>query len=107
MSIAEQLLKECDDAWLSLRLEEDGIWWKGLRPSPDLLARLRRHRVELHVHLAGLPWLHIARQILDGEFDGASASCHASLIIGLRSVSHPLCKRALSTLQGSLGKTTN
>jgi hypothetical protein len=42
-----------------------------------------------------LPWLHVARQILAGEFDGADGSTSESLQIGLRSINHPLCLRAL------------
>lgn len=43
-------------------------------------------------------WLHIARQILAGEFYGCDRSTHESLTIGLRSIRHPDCQRALERL---------
>jgi hypothetical protein len=47
-----------------------------------------------------LPWLHVARQVLAGEFDGGDRSTRESIKIGLCSVPHPLCRRALAWLQG-------
>jgi len=46
-----------------------------------------------------LPWLHIARQILAGEFDGADNSTVESLTIGVRGIRHPLCQQALARLK--------
>lgn len=46
-----------------------------------------------------VPWLHVARQIMAGEFGGADGSTVESLTIGLRSIAHPLCKQALAQLQ--------
>lgn len=43
-------------------------------------------------------WLHIARQVLAGEFDGDRTAVE-SLTIGLRSIRHPLCQQALARLQ--------
>jgi|GEM_PF-1386284 hypothetical protein len=45
------------------------------------------------------PWLHVAKQILAGEFVGADSSTVASLTIGLRSITHPLCQQALCWLK--------
>ena len=45
------------------------------------------------------PWLHIARQVLAGEFNGADNSTVQSLMIGLRSIQHPLCQRAVAQLK--------
>ena len=44
------------------------------------------------------PWLHIARQVLAGEFVGADRSTVESLSIGLRGVPHGLCRQALARL---------
>ena len=45
-----------------------------------------------------LPWLHVARQVLVGEFDGCDRSTAQSLTIGLRHIEHPLCREALESL---------
>lgn len=45
-------------------------------------------------------WVHIAKQILAGEFQGADSSTRKSLSIGLRSIKHPDCQRALERLGG-------
>lgn len=46
------------------------------------------------------PWLHVARQEIEGEFDPVlDNSVRGSLEIGLRSVPHPLCQRALARLK--------
>jgi hypothetical protein len=44
------------------------------------------------------PWVHIARQVIDGEFDGADSCTVACLTIGLRHIRHPLCRRAFARL---------
>lgn len=46
-----------------------------------------------------LPWLHVARQILAGEFDGCDRSTAESLRIGLHRIPHPRCREALARLQ--------
>jgi len=75
---------------------------------PDFATLLRKHKRELldwlEARNAGLdsdelPWLHIAKQILAGEFEGLlDRSVRKSLEIGLRSISHPLSQRALQQL---------
>jgi hypothetical protein len=45
------------------------------------------------------PWLHVARQVLAGEFDGVDGSTAESVSIGLRSIAHPLCRSALERIQ--------
>jgi hypothetical protein len=68
---------------------------------------LRAHKAEildlLEAKADGLapdcaPWLHISRQIIHGEFDGADSSTRASLTIGLRGIAHPICRDALKRL---------
>jgi len=78
------------------------------RCPPDFAAELRQHKGELLDFLEGqaaglatdcAPWLHVARQILAGEFDGLlDNSVRGSLEIGLRSIIHPVCQRALERL---------
>ena len=48
-------------------------------------------------------WLPVARQILAGEFEGCDRSTVQSLVIGLRSIQHPDCQRALERLNKTLG----
>lgn len=44
------------------------------------------------------PWLHIARQVLAGEFDDADHCLVESLTIGLRATRYPDCQQALARL---------
>jgi hypothetical protein len=105
---AELLLRKA--ASLGIRLEQEGLM---LAISPadecpeELLDKLRAHKQEvldlLESRAAGLhpscaPWLHISRQIVEGEFDGADGSTRQSLRIGVRNIAHPACRRALERL---------
>jgi hypothetical protein len=78
------------------------------RVPPDFADVLRQHKRELmdwlearayHLPPDCAPWLHVARQVLAGEFEGADRSTVESLTIGLRAVRHPLCEKALSRLK--------
>lgn len=92
---------------LGLRLEPRGDKLAVIpaeRLTPDFAAELRQHKREIldwletrTVQLTPdqVPWLHVSRQILAGEFDGADKSTRESLRIGLRSIAHPLCQQAL------------
>jgi hypothetical protein len=44
------------------------------------------------------PWLHVAQQVLADEFNGCGPSTRESLTIGLRRITHPLCRQALERL---------
>jgi hypothetical protein len=77
------------------------------RCPPEFADMLRRHKRELldlldarasNLPADCAPWLHIARQVLESEFDGADRSMTESLTIGLRSVNHPDCRRAVERL---------
>jgi len=79
---------------------------KGKCP-PDFAEVLRQHKRNIMDFLEAqsadlrpdeIPWLNVARQIMDGEFDGANRSTVESLTIGLRSIAHPLCRRAVERL---------
>jgi hypothetical protein len=98
-------------AGLGLRLEPRGDKLAVIpaqRCPPDFADVLRQHKGELldflEAQAAGLapdcaPWLHVAKQVLAGEFDGLmDNSVRGSLEIGLRSIAHPLCVRALAQL---------
>jgi hypothetical protein len=78
------------------------------RCPPEFADTLRQHKREilslLEGQAAGLapdcaPWLHVAKQVLAGEFVGCDGSTRESLTIGLRSIRHPLCERALMRLK--------
>jgi len=75
---------------------------------PELLDRIREYKPEImslleardyHLPPDCAPWLHVAKQILTGEFDGCDRSTRESLNIGLRSIAHPLCQRAVEKLR--------
>ena len=95
---------------LGLHLEPAGdklaVFPKGKCP-PDFADVLRAHKPELLCWLEGrsaslredeIPWLHVARQVLDGEFEHADQTTIESLTIGLRSIQHLECQRALERL---------
>lgn len=95
------------------RLEPAGDRLRMLLPadcSPALKDVIRQHKRELlnwlEARSAGLapdcaPWLHVARQVLAGEFDGCNNSTRNSLTIGLRSIPHPVCQRAMKALRAN------
>jgi hypothetical protein len=108
MSDAASILGRCCRLGLKLWAEGDriGIAPRGRIP-PDLREQIRAAKPELLPVLregVGLPsdcvpWLHVALQILAGEFDGCDSSTCESLTIGLRSIAHPLCREALERLR--------
>jgi hypothetical protein len=106
-------------AALGLRLEPAGdrlAVTPGRLCPPDFAAELRQHKAELLALLQTkahdlpddcAPWLHVAKQVLAGEFDGADKSTVESLTIGLRLIQHPLCRKALARLPQNKEKRTN
>jgi hypothetical protein len=79
--------------------------------SPELFAEIQLQKPQLldllDARAAGVsndcrPWLHIARQVKAGEFDGGDRSLLMSLLIGLRSVAHPLCQSAKGHIESLL-----
>ena len=97
-------------ASLGLRLETAGdrlAVIPGRLCPPDFAADLRLHKAELLALLQAkadnladdcAPWLHVAKQVLAAEFDGADQAMIESLTIGLRGIQHPICKQALNRL---------
>jgi hypothetical protein len=49
-----------------------------------------------------VPWLHVAKQVHAGEFDDCDRSTCESLILGLRSIPHPICRQALAKIRECL-----
>ena len=94
-----------------LRLEPRGnklVVIPGDRVPPDFADTLRQHKGELLDLLEAqssrltpdcAAWLHVAKQVLAGEFDGADGSTVASLRIGLQNIPHPLCRCAAGRLR--------
>jgi hypothetical protein len=77
------------------------------RCPPEFADLLRKHKAELLALLEAKaqslpsdcgPWLHVAKQVLAGEFNRADTCTVESLTIGLRSILHPLCQKALARL---------
>lgn len=107
----EALCQEAARRRLRLRRDGDALVISPKdRLTPDFVDQLRQHKVELLAWLearaAGLtpdcaPWLHVAKQVLAGEWDGADRTTFESLEIGLRSIQHPLCRRALDKLRAA------
>ena len=106
---ATKLFQEAKRLGLRLETRDDKlVVIPANRCPPNFADVLRQHKGELLVWLkteaSGLapdeiPWLHVAWQILAGEFDGLmDNSVRDSLGIGLRSIAHPLCVRALARL---------
>jgi hypothetical protein len=104
-TMAQILIDECPVWGVKLnRRGEDRLTVTGAKCPPELAELLREHKREildlLEAQAAGLlpdqaPWLHVAKQVLAGEFDMADSSTRESVTIGLRSIKHPVCQEAL------------
>jgi len=99
---ATKLINQCKQ--LGIRLEPSGsaLQVKGAqKASPELIEELRRHKLEIIATLESKrkgSWLHVAWQVLCGEFTGCDSSTRKNLTIGLRSINHPRCREALKVL---------
>jgi len=109
MSDVRAILTRAQRLGLHLQVEGERI---AIAPArlcpPELLATIRQHKPEVmslleariyHLPPDCAPWLHVAQQILAGEFDGAYNSTAQSLTIGLGGIRHPLCQQALIRLK--------
>lgn len=101
---AEDVYRQSFNLGLTLEPNGDRLLVYGENCPPEFADVLRQHKGELLAFLEArdanltpdcAPWLHIARQVLSGEWDGCDGSTADSLIIGLEGVPHPLCHRAL------------
>jgi len=103
------ILSRCRRLGLKVWAEGDRI---GIAPAqsipPGLLDEIRAAKPDLlplvrdgEAHQLTpdcIPWLHVAKQVLAGEFDGVGGSLAESLRIGLRSINHLACRAALRRL---------
>jgi hypothetical protein len=78
---------------------------------PELVARLRQHKHTILAYLDdmglpshALPWVHVARQVNAGEFDGGTRSELESVLIGIRGSHHPAAVQAVERLHRLLGR---
>lgn len=80
--------------------------------TPELASQLRAAKPQvlaiLEAEAAGLhpscgPWLHTAKQIMLGEFDGGDRSTLKSLWYGVRGIGQPACQAARLRLETLLG----
>jgi hypothetical protein len=114
MKTAREILAHCRAAGLTFRSVGERI---EVRPSrlttPELLAAIRTHKSALLLLLEAeaaqlpsdcAPWLHTARQIVAGEFDGGCRATLESLLIGVRNIVHPACQDARKRLETRLGR---
>jgi len=107
-TMAEILIDEAP-VW-GIRLERNGtklVISPASKCPPEFKELLREHKAEildlLEARDDGLspdcrPWLHVARQVINGEFGGADSSLREALVIGLRGIAHPICRDALKLL---------
>ena len=107
--IGEILLREATRWGLRLTRRGDTIFIVPAKLCPpEFVALVRQHKGAvlelLRAKADGLaaderPWLHVAKQVLAGEFDTADDSLRQSILIGLRSIPHPTCRAASDKLQ--------
>jgi hypothetical protein len=114
--VMAQILVEEAEVWgikLERRCPDQLIISPASKCPVEFKSMLREHKREildlLEAQADGLapdcaPWLHTAKQVLDGEFDGADSSTRESLIIGLRSIDHPVCRDALARVRALADK---
>jgi len=114
MTHPREILARCRAAGLTLRPVAGKIEVRpARRASPELLAAIRHHKpailIMLEAEAAQLapdcaPWLHTARQIVAGEFDGGDRATLESVLIGVRNIAHPGCQQARARLETILGR---
>ena len=114
MTTAVEILRAVNQVGGRLELVGDKL--RVLLPAdcaPELKRIIRHHKRQLLDLLETqavtlrpdeVPWIHVARQVLAGEFDGADPSTFESLTIGLRVIPHPLCREALARLPNNRKK---
>lgn len=114
MSDPADILNRARAAGVHLRREGDRIAIRPARLCPaELVEAIRQHKAALLDHLENAvthlpadcaPWLHVARQVLGGEFDGGDRSTLESVLIGVRGIAHPNCRDAKARLERMLGR---
>jgi hypothetical protein len=97
----DEILCEAERLGVGIALAPDGYLdiFPAAKVPGDFLAAVRERKGELRAFLESrAPWLHTAKQILLGEFDGASHATHARLVRGLRDIPHPQARSAILQL---------
>ena len=111
---AQKLIETCRRLGIRLRREGQLLKYRPKsRCTAELLQELRRHKPEVLALIDAeqplpvdcKPWLHVARQVLHGEFDQAKGSTCQSVIRGLRSIERPLCQQAKTYLERNAHRT--
>jgi hypothetical protein len=98
----DEILHEAERLGVGIALAPDKFLeiFPAAKVPRDFLAAVRERKGELRTFLESrAPWLHTAKQILLREFDGASHATRKRLVRGLRSVPHPLARRAIVRLE--------
>jgi hypothetical protein len=110
--LAEMILHEATTRWHLTIKSKDGrlIISPARNCPPEIMELLKLHKHAIIDFLQAqdaktsadsAPWIHVGRQVIAGEFDDADRSTRMSLLIGLRSVSHPVCRQAFENLTAS------
>lgn len=98
---AQKLIVECNQRGITLEPRGHLL---NVTPAqattPELVKQLRRHKPEIIAILQSKrnAWLHVAYQVLCGEFDGCDNSTCKKLTAGLLGVRHLRCQDALKYL---------
>jgi len=100
---AKYLVSECRKRLICLRkISGERLCVEPLDLCPDLVPFFETNVEEilqiLDAESSGA--IHIAKQVIIGEFDGADEKTRAKLSNELRKANHPLCRQALAKLQG-------
>lgn len=94
------LIHECRRRGATLR--RDGYGLEIQRPSfltAGLIQALKANKPAI-LAILETETIHTARQVVAGEFIGASTAMIESITVSLRASRHPLCSRALLVLAG-------
>lgn len=112
MCEAEAILDRARSLGLTLSVEGDRIAIEPARLCPpDFIATMREKKPAiislLEARTANLspdcrPWVHVARHVILGEWNGATKSEWESVEIGLRGIDHPQCKHAVAICRQAL-----
>ena len=106
---ASAILRDAAQLGLMLSVHRNSIKIVPARLCPaEFKERIRKNKADLLLLLSAreagvskeqLPWLHVAGQVLNGEFDGADSYTCESILIGLRNIEHPVCEQAILRLK--------
>ena len=103
MNFVQVLFSQARDLGLEFRLREHRlVIAPGWRCPPAFIAKVREHRNEIVQQLLEerdrSAVVHLARQIVEGEFQGADANTCNVIAEALRRSTNPLCSAAMRKL---------